>query len=135
MKFFSKEKQPILIVIICIAVVFIIARLISYLVINQLLSQSLFLAFGDFRLHHFVYGNILLVVVGFLAISFEKLNRNWLALIFGIGLGLVLDEFPLWMGDISQLQSNVVFIPLTPWIILATLLLLIVFLLFKDSQK
>jgi hypothetical protein len=59
-----------------------------------------------------VYGNVLIGVTSFISIALNcKVNRNWLAIFYGIGLGLVLDEFPLWMGDLSQLNAYVVIIP------------------------
>ena len=76
------------------------------------MPQFLFSAIGEFRLHHFVYGNILITITSFLAIGLGiRKHKNWFALFYGVGLGLVLDEFLLWMGDVGQLTSNVLWIP------------------------
>src|SRR6266480_2024305 len=53
-------------------------------------------ASGTIHLHHYIWGLVLIAVCGFLAISLNA--PRWhpiLALPFGIGLALVLDEFAL----------------------------------------
>lgn len=104
---------PLLIILSSIILVFIISRSITYMIlIQKSLPSYLFLDFGFFRLHHFVYGNILITITSFLAIGLGiRKHKNWFALFYGIGLGLVLDEFLLWMGDTNQLTSIVLFIP------------------------
>lgn len=115
---------------------FIINRSVAYLALEKhVLPLSVFLNVNGFRLHHFVYGNILILITSFLAIGLStKVNRSWLALFYGLGLGLVLDEFPLWMGDVHQLQSYVVIIPYAPTAIL-TISLIIVFLLVTHKRS
>lgn len=52
------------------------------------------------------------MITSFLAIGLGiRRHKNLFAVFYGIGLGLVLDEFLLWMGDMSQLNSNVMWIP------------------------
>lgn len=51
-------------------------------------------------------------------------HKNWFALFYGIGLGLVLDEFLLWVGDVKQLTSNVLWVPYSFTIIAFVLLLI-----------
>ena len=104
---------PLVIILLSIISVFVISRSLTYMILVQKsLPSYLFLDFGFFRLHHFVYGNILITITSFLAIGLGiRKHKNWFALFYGIGLGLVLDEFLLWMGDINQLTSIVLFIP------------------------
>ncbi len=104
---------PLVIILVSIISVFLISRTITYLIIvTKTLPSYLFIDLGFFRLHHFVYGNILITITSFLAIGLGiKRHKNWFALFYGIGLGLVLDEFLLWMGDTKQLTSIVLFIP------------------------
>ena len=117
---------PLVIILVSIISVFIISRLITFSVIEwKILPKFLFTVFGDFRLHHFVYGNILITITSFLAIGLGiRKHKNWFALFYGIGLGLVLDEFLLWVGDVGQLTSNVLWIPYSG-VIIATVALLI----------
>jgi len=132
----KKFYSPLPIILASILIVFGISRLIAYLIITKgFLSHSLFITIDGFRLHHFVYGNILIVLTGFIAIGLKvKVNPNWLALFYGIGLGLVLDEFPLWMGNINQLNSNIVFIPLAPLIILFVSLVILFLIIFNRKH-
>jgi hypothetical protein len=54
---------------------------------------------GGLHIHHFVWGIGLLLVIGFLAISLEQARWHpWLAIPFGIGAALTLDEFALWLN-------------------------------------
>lgn len=117
---------PLVIILLSIISVFMISRTLTYLIlINKSLPSYLFLEFGFFRLHHFVYGNILITITSFLAIGLGiRKHKNWFALFYGIGLGLVLDEFLLWMGDLSQLTINVMWIPYSGAIIAAVALII-----------
>ncbi len=106
------DVTPLLIILMSVILVFLFSRLIAYLVINGLLPQALFVDVGGFRLHHFVYGNIIIITTSFLAIGLGlRKHKNLFALCYGIGLGLVLDEFLLWMGDVNELTRKTVWIP------------------------
>jgi hypothetical protein len=55
---------------------------------------------GGTHIHHLVWGILLLLVMGYLGISFD-LESPWIELVavgFGIGMGLTLDEFALWLN-------------------------------------
>ncbi len=110
---------PLVIILISVVVVFVISRIITFSIMEwKILPKFLFTAFGAFRLHHFVYGNILITITSFLAIGLGiRKHKNWFALFYGVGLGLVLDEFLLWVGDVEQLTSNVLWIPYSGTII------------------
>ena len=57
----------------------------------------------DFRVHHFVYGFFILSASGYLALVFYGPRARYLiALMHGIGLGLVFDEFWYWL----RLEEN-----------------------------
>lgn len=103
---------PLVIILLSMIVVFVVSRIGSYLVLSGSLPWYLFANINGFRLHHFVYGNILITITSFLAIGLGiKKHKNWFALIYGIGLGLVLDEFLLWIGDIERMNAYELFIP------------------------
>ena len=54
---------------------------------------------GGIHVHHLVFGIILLLLAGFLAFALQP-ESPWLevlAVAFGIGAGLTLDEFALWL--------------------------------------
>ena len=52
------------------------------------------------HIHHMVPGILLLMVSGYLGLSLEPASpwRELLAVAFGVGLGLTLDEFALWLN-------------------------------------
>jgi lysyl-tRNA synthetase class 2 len=54
---------------------------------------------GGLHIHHLVFGIVLLLVSGFLGFAFQP-GSPWLEILaglFGIGAGLTLDEFALWL--------------------------------------
>jgi hypothetical protein len=54
---------------------------------------------GGLHIHHFVWGILLLLLVGFLGFTLEAQRWHpWLAIAFGVGAALVLDEFALWLN-------------------------------------
>ena len=76
-------------------VTFLCIRIITHLQKAHILANQT----GSLHIHHMVPGIILLLVTGFLGISFwhnEKL-RHITAVFFGIGAALTIDEFALWL--------------------------------------
>jgi hypothetical protein len=55
---------------------------------------------GGTHIHHLVWGILLLLSMGYIGLSFH-LGSPWIELVaiaFGIGMGLTLDEFALWLN-------------------------------------
>lgn len=54
---------------------------------------------GPLHIHHLVPGIVLLLVSGYIAIAFYSRFRlrNFMAILFGIGAALTVDEFSLWL--------------------------------------
>jgi hypothetical protein len=54
---------------------------------------------GGLHIHHLVWGIVLVLLVGFLGFALQPQSpmREVLAAVFGIGAGLTLDEFALWL--------------------------------------
>jgi hypothetical protein len=54
---------------------------------------------GGTHIHHLVWGILLLLVCGYIAVSINPQSpwREVIAVFFGIGTGLTLDEFALWL--------------------------------------
>lgn len=74
---------------------FFLVRVVTHLQkANILGSQS-----GTVHIHHLVPGIILLIISGFMGISFWNFNwfRHLSAILFGIGAALTIDEFALWL--------------------------------------
>lgn len=54
----------------------------------------------------------MVILTSFLVIALGVSSSNIvIVILFGIGLGLILDEFPHWMGNIKELTRNVPIIP------------------------
>jgi len=55
---------------------------------------------GGTHIHHLVWGILLLMIMGYLGLAVD-LGSPWLeltAIAFGVGIGLTLDEFALWLN-------------------------------------
>lgn len=54
---------------------------------------------GGVHLHHMIFGIALLLAVGYIALAAPKEAwRLWLAVAYGVGAALTLDEFALWFN-------------------------------------
>jgi hypothetical protein len=90
-------KEPLLFLLIGLLTAFFFVRLST-----RLMRANVRWWFGEFRprglhIHHMVFGIIILVVVGILQVALQPSDHllDGLALVFGIGVALVLDEFAL----------------------------------------
>lgn len=62
--------------------------------------------------HHFVWGNVLIVVISIMVVGLGMdPSQPLIAMLLGVGLGLALDEFPLWVGNVKELTRNIAIIP------------------------
>ena len=51
------------------------------------------------HIHHYVYGIFILVIAGYLALVLRGDGaRRWIALLYGLGVGLTFDEFGMWLN-------------------------------------
>jgi hypothetical protein len=51
------------------------------------------------HIHHYVYGIFILTIAGYLAIIFKgDRATSWIALLYGLGIGLTFDEFGMWLS-------------------------------------
>jgi hypothetical protein len=69
---------------------FLSARLIVFF------FPDLFLNVRGVHVHHFIYGFFVMAIVGFVALTYDKLRRVQ-AFVYGIGLALCFDEFGMWL--------------------------------------
>jgi hypothetical protein len=55
---------------------------------------------GGTHIHHLVWGILLILICGYVGIAVEPSSpwRQLVAVLFGIGMGLTLDEFALWLN-------------------------------------
>jgi hypothetical protein len=80
-------------------VTFILLRLLTYGIRYQFLPFRNVVVGGGLHIHHFVWGILLLILVGFAGLMVENMRWHpWLAIVFGIAAALVLDEFAIWLN-------------------------------------
>jgi hypothetical protein len=90
-------------------VTFVFLRVLTFGIRYHLLPVKNVVTSSGLHIHHFVWGILILLIVGFLGITLwsERLHP-WLGLIFGIGAALVIDEFALWLNlrDVYWLREG-----------------------------
>lgn len=111
-------KQPQALILLSFLITFLVIRAITYRIHNRQsqASQSQTsqnqsskrpnrhkfgfhdIVIGGTHIHHLVWGILLLLGVGYSAIAFHPMpSPEGLAMLFGIGAALTLDEFALWL--------------------------------------
>lgn len=93
-----KDSQRLsqLLILVSFLITFATVRIITHLQqLNLLPNQSK----NILHIHHLVPGIILLIISGYVGISFWSVQklRTLMAVLFGIGAALTIDEFALWL--------------------------------------
>ena len=79
-------------------ITFAISRLTVRLVYAGFLPSNLFLIVKGTHIHHYNYGFALLAISGFWSLINRKRSRlPFIATLYGIGLGLTMDEFGMFL--------------------------------------
>ena len=77
-----------------------------------------------YHIHHFSYGILILLASGFISLFIDnRSDKFWLFLIFGVGSGLVIDEFAIWIrldASYHQLASIIAIITITSFLLIAS---------------
>ena len=93
-------KQPELFVLIAFLITFGFIRTSAHMIRAQVSWWPGNVSVGGTHVHHLVWGILLCLVVGYVAIAVSP-DRPWrevLAVLFGVGAALTLDEFALWLN-------------------------------------
>lgn len=78
---------------------FLFLRFLTFGIRYHFLPARNIVTSGGLHIHHFVWGILILLLVGFLGITIDSPRLHaWLALGFGIGAALVIDEYALWLN-------------------------------------
>ena len=88
--------QPLLLMLVAFGLTFGLTRFITHSIRANRFKWLGNVEAGDTHIHHLVWGIILLLVSGFLAIVVQP-ALEVTAIVFGIGAALTLDEFALWL--------------------------------------
>jgi len=92
----DKGNQPLLLMLLAFGATFGVTRFITHAIRAQRFSWLGDVEAGDTHIHHLVWGILLLLISGIVAIVFQP-PLEVTAIIFGIGAALTLDEFALWL--------------------------------------
>lgn len=91
-------KQPNFVILLAFLITFVVVRLITHAIRRERFRFLRNLTPHGTHIHHLVWGILLLLITGYIAIAFDPASdRETLALLFGIGAALTLDEFALWL--------------------------------------
>ena len=89
-------NQPLLVMLVAFGVTFAITRLVTHSIRAERFSWLGNVEAGDTHIHHLVWGIVLLLVAGVLAVVLQP-PLELTAIVFGVGAALTLDEFALWL--------------------------------------
>jgi hypothetical protein len=93
-------KQPELFLLLAFLLTFAFIRTSAHMIRAQVGWWPGNVSVGGTHVHHLVWGILLLLSVGYVAIAISpgSPGREILAILFGVGAGLTLDEFALWLN-------------------------------------
>ena len=91
-------KQPQFFILVAFLLTFLVVRGITHAIRSGRVKIFKNVSHGGVHIHHLVWGILLLLITGYLALAFDPDEaREELAILFGIGAALTLDEFALWL--------------------------------------
>ena len=119
----KEKKQLGFIVFFCFLISFVSIRLFTaYIAIKY----NLFFYIGEYHIHHFYMGFGLIILATWMAIfSFRDKFRYLAAAIYGIGLGIFVDEIGLLMSEMTEYWAQESY---TAFVILCLTILTLMFL-------
>lgn len=93
-------KQPELFMLLAFLLSFGFIRTSAHMIRAQVSWWPGNVEVGGTHIHHMVWGILTLLIVGYVGLALEPAGawREVLAVLFGIGAGLTLDEFALWLN-------------------------------------
>jgi hypothetical protein len=94
----DRQKEPAFLLTLAFLLTFAVVRLITHSIKNGWLPFLHNVDAGGVHVHHMVPGMLLVLLAGYLSIVLgERRPTRLLAVLFGVGAALVLDEFALWL--------------------------------------
>jgi hypothetical protein len=93
-------KQPELLLLVSFLASFAFIRTSAHMIRAQVRWWPGNVSVGETHVHHLVWGILTILVTGYVTIAVAPGSplREILAVLFGIGMGLTLDEFALWLN-------------------------------------
>jgi hypothetical protein len=94
--------RPILFGALAVALTIVVARLV-----NDAYPRTHLPLIPGMRVHHYVFGIVILTMAGYLALLFKGPRSTlWIALLYGLGVGLTFDEFGFWFNPPRACQPR-----------------------------
>ena len=90
-------KQPQFFVLLAFLTTFVFARVLTYTMRSGRIRFIRSVRARGTHIHHLVPGILLLLVAGYLGVAIDRSHIEIVAIMFGIGAALTLDEFALWI--------------------------------------
>jgi hypothetical protein len=91
-------RQPQFFVLLSFLLTFLVVRTIAHTIRSgRSIRFVRNMRAGETHIHHLVPGIILLLVAGYLGVAIDRSRLEIVAIIFGVGAALTLDEFALWL--------------------------------------
>lgn len=119
----KEKKQLGFIVFFCFLVSFVLIRLSTAYVA---LRHGVFIYIGEYHIHHFYIGIGLIIVASWIAIfGFRERLRHLAAALFGIGLGILIDEVGLLLSEMTEYWAQESY---TSFVVLCLTILTLIFL-------
>jgi hypothetical protein len=92
----DEGNQPLLLMLVAFGATFGLTRFITHSIRAERFPWLGNVEAGDTHIHHLVWGIVLLLVAGVLAVVLQP-PLELTAIVFGVGAALTLDEFALWL--------------------------------------
>lgn len=100
--FVNKREEIPFIVFLSFLTTFVATRVYLYLTNNDIVNMFGFwrsLTIRGVHIHHFIFGIVILSVISFVALyDVRPVVHRRLAILYGLALGWIFDEFALWFG-------------------------------------
>lgn len=85
-------------ILVAFIITFIVSRIIGYLITYGVIPEIYWQPSPGLHVHHFTYGVFILFIAGYLGmIVRDPKVKFWIAMLLGLGLGLAMDEFGMWL--------------------------------------
>lgn len=93
------QKRPAIATLFAFSITILISRSVVFAIENHLDVPFLgYNIINDYHIHHFAYGIILLSIVTFSSLFLNGYRFfNFLYILYGVSLGLIYDEFGIWL--------------------------------------
>lgn len=106
----AKRGEVQFIVFVSFLITFIFVRSYVYLTNRDIMNLPTGVVIRGVHVHHFIFGIFLLAVVSFVALyDIRPVVHRRLAVIYGISLGLIFDEFSLWLRLTNDYYARVTY--------------------------